>query len=97
MATDSISSIRVDSEGVVWVYPSTAEFPHIYREAMEVHWCPTRRALHSPVPREWSIAQWLEQIQRAALQQGVRLEVTPSTNIIGATRQELGLHPGAAS
>jgi hypothetical protein len=96
MAIDSISSIEVDAEGAVWVYPCSAEFPYIYREAMEVHWCSTRQALHSPVPREWSVAQWLQQIQRAALQHGIELQITASTKLIGTTRQELCLPPQAA-
>ena len=49
---DSIAEIGIDEQERIYVRPSRATFPYIYREAVEIHWEPVRRNLHSPKPRE---------------------------------------------
>jgi hypothetical protein len=70
MGTDSIGEIAIDEVGRLCVRPSTASFPFIWREAMEVHWDPWGQLLYSPKPREWSHARWFRQITAAAGEQG---------------------------
>lgn len=79
MQQDRIAEISVDREGRLCVRPESAQFPHIYREAMEVDWDPAARCLISPTPREWTYARWFQQILAAAGQQGFALVVDDST------------------
>jgi len=75
MPKDSIAEIGIDDQERLYIRPSTATFPLIYREGVEVHWDATRRYLHSPKPREWSYLQWFQHIiDTAAI-----LYLTPST------------------
>jgi hypothetical protein len=62
MTTDAIAEVGIDEHERLFVRPSTATFPLIYREAVEIHWEPTRRYLYSPKPREWSYLQWFQHI-----------------------------------
>ena len=80
MELDTIAELEIDTAGKLHVVPSTRSFPYIYREAMEVHWDPARRSLHSPTPRDWSYSRWLRQILDAARGQGCELQFAPSTN-----------------
>ena len=66
MTTDRIAELAIDDAGRLCVKPTTATFPFIWREAMEVHWDPHGGFLYSPKPREWSYADWLRQILSAA-------------------------------
>jgi hypothetical protein len=79
MQTDTIEAIGIDEQGSLWVKPSAATFPYIYREAMEVHWDPKRQCLYSPRPREWSYGVWFKQITEAAREQGVELRIEQTT------------------
>ena len=54
MRTDSVEAVGIGEAGSLWVKPAAATIPLIYREAMEVHWDPTRLRLYSPKPRKWS-------------------------------------------
>ena len=80
MDIDEIKEISIDSAGRLLIYPSTHSFPYIYREAMEVHWESAVKALHSPVPREWSYPRWFQQISAAAKEQGCTLVLSESTH-----------------
>ncbi|HEX8372402.1 MAG TPA: hypothetical protein VF585_06460 [Chthoniobacterales bacterium] len=82
MTTDSIAEVGIDEQERLYVRPSIATLPYIYREAVEVHWEPIRRHLHSPKPREWSYLQWFKHIVSAAELQAYELRHTPSTTWI---------------
>ena len=82
MERDSIAELEIDTAGNLHVVPSTHVFPHIYREAMEVHWDAARHSLYSPAPREWSYSHWFQQILAAAREQGCELLLTASTKWI---------------
>ena len=73
MDQDLVASVEIANDGSLHVAPATREFPHAYREAMEVTWDAQRRSLQSPPPREWSYGRWLQQIVSVAASQGVRL------------------------
>lgn len=62
MEHDEIIEIGIDSDGRLYLVPSSKEFPYIYREAKEVSWHPERKCLYSPKPKEWSYARWYTQI-----------------------------------
>lgn len=79
MRRDTIAELEIDPVGKLHVVPSTESFEYIYREAMEVHWDPSRGSLYSPKPREWSYPQWFQQIRDAAREQGCELQLSPST------------------
>ena len=83
MRADTIAAVGIDDGGSLWVKPATATFPYIYREAMEVHWDAERLRLYGPKPREWSYVRWFKQIRDAAREQGVQLEVGPTTSWTG--------------
>jgi hypothetical protein len=83
--TDTIEAVGIDEGGSLWVKPSTATFPYIYREAMEVHWNAERYCLYSPKPREWSYTAWFSQIVCAAHYQGVNLKLAQTTLWSGIT------------
>jgi len=83
MDEDSIAAVEIDVECRLHVVPAARSFPHVYREAMEVSWDPSRRSLHSAVPREWSYSRWFQQILAAAAAQGVRLSLAPGTRWVG--------------
>jgi len=79
MERDTIAELEIDAAGKLHVVPSTQAFPHIYREAMEVHWDTARRSLYSPAPREWTYSRWFQQILAAAQEQGCQLRLSSST------------------
>jgi hypothetical protein len=92
MRQDTIAKIEIDADGKLHIVPATSSFPYIYREAMEVHWDAGRRSLYSPKPRDWSYCRWLQQIIAAAREQGVSLNLSPTTewlNIDPAAKAEL--------
>jgi hypothetical protein len=79
MQQDEIAEVGIDERGRLYVRPATSTFPYIWREAMEVHWDVSGAFLHSPVPREWSYADWYRQIVSAAQEQAWELRLTPRT------------------
>ncbi len=80
MQTDAIAEIGIDSERRLCVRPTTAEFPFIFRAAMQVGWESQGSFLYSPTPKEWSHLQWFEQIIAAAkAEYGCHLVITQST------------------
>lgn len=92
MTTDSIAEVGIDDQERLFVRPSTAQLPFIYREAVEVHWDSTRLCLYSPKPREWSYLQWFQHILGAAALQSLQLQLTPSTlwsNIADDLKEEI--------
>ncbi len=92
MERDSIAELEIDAIGKLHVVPSTHVFPHIYREAMGVHWDATRHSLYSPTPQEWSYSRWLQQILAAAREQDCELQLAASTkwlNINPSVKAEL--------
>ena len=82
---DDIAELGIDEQDRLYVVPASERFPMIYREAMEVNWDPSRNALYSPKPREWSYSDWLTQIVSAAHSQGVELKLSASTKWNGIT------------
>ena len=100
MDSDAIAEITIDSAGRLCVTPGSAEFPLIYRAAMEVHWDQKGRFLYSPRPREWSYPQWFHQIVAAARgEYGCALSITPQTrwNNIDANLKEAILAAGTSA
>ena len=92
MTSDRIAKIAIDDARRLRVQPATAEFPQIYREAMEIRWDAADRCLVSPVPREWSYSDWFRQILSAAREQGSALEIDSETrwqNIPLSLRRQL--------
>jgi Integron Cassette Protein Hfx_Cass5 len=93
MEADEIALIEIDGGGRLCVSPKFASYPFIYRAAIEVHWDPHSKCLHSPSPREWSYARWLRQIRDAVKgEYGVALAITSQTqwrNIDEALKSEL--------
>ncbi len=80
MTEDAISEVGIDSEGRLYVRPSSVSFEYIYRAAMEVNWDAKERRLFSPRPREWTYADWFRQIVAAAADEyGIRLKLTIET------------------
>ena len=79
MTIDNVVAIGIDSAGSLWLRPSNASFPLIYREAMQVHWDEKRKCLYSPTPREWPYVMWFKQIVDAAREQGTELQLTGVT------------------
>ncbi|MCX5514208.1 hypothetical protein C3941_24820 [Kaistia algarum] len=79
MRTDTIEAVGIDDRGSLWVKPTTATFPFIYREAMEVRWDADRLRLYGPKPREWPYVAWFKQIRVAAREHGVELKLGPTT------------------
>jgi hypothetical protein len=80
MATDDIAEIRIDATERLCVVPESNSYQYIYRAAMEVQWDNKGQYLYSPKPREWSYAQWFQQIIAAVKQEyGCTLVITPGT------------------
>lgn len=79
MDSDEIKEVSIDSQGRLFVYPGTKTFPYIYREALEVAWDSSAKALHSPIPREWSYSRWFQQIVSASKEQGTALVLSVNT------------------
>ena len=78
---DAIKEIGVDGEGRLYVTPSGATFPMIYREGMGVQWDAKLCCLYGGgKPREWSCARWYQQIIKAASEQGCLLVISPATS-----------------
>ena len=53
MENDVILEIGINSEEQLYIKPSTAKFPYMFREALEVHWNQEGLFLYSPKPRKW--------------------------------------------
>lgn len=75
MDTDAIAEVGIDGEKRLFIRPTKATFPLIYREAVEVHWDPVGRFLYSPCPREWTYLHWFQHMIDTA---GI-LQLTPAT------------------
>lgn len=99
MKVEEIAEVGIDGEGRLYVKPVSYDFSHIYRAAMEVHWSPEGKFLHSPKPREWSYLKWYGQILDAAKSEyGVSLRVTENTRWAGVgddLRNEILQHAAA--
>jgi len=79
MTTDSIAEIGIDEQERLYLRPATATFPYIYREALDVHWEPSRNHLHSPKPREWTYFQWFQHIIDTAALVSFDLHISAAT------------------
>ena len=79
MTIDSIAEVGIDEKRQLFARPSTAKFPYIYREAVDIHWEPKRAYLHATEPRDWSYLQCFQAIVGAAALQGYDLRLVPST------------------
>ena len=76
MEHDEIIEIGIDSDGKLYLVPSSKEFSFIYREAKEVSWNPERKCLYSPKPKEWSYARWYTQMFNAVKEQSCILSIS---------------------
>ena len=54
MTIDTIAEVGIDEKRQLFVRPSTARFPYIYREALDIHWEPKHCYLFATEPRDWS-------------------------------------------
>ena len=79
MTTDFIAEVGIDEKRQLFARPSTATFPYIYREAVDIHWEPKRRYLHATKPRDWSYLECFQHIIGAAALQSCDLRLAPST------------------
>ena len=83
LTAQDISKIGIDGLGRLIVYPKPSagvDYAFIHRAGMEVNWDPQSKCIVTPVPREWSPAQWFAQIFRALKSEyGVRLVVSDDT------------------
>lgn len=80
--SDAIAEIGVDDKGRLYVSPQAKAFPHIYREAMEVHWDSEGKYLCSPAPPRSQLATpiwWFKQILSAAKAQECGLVLETAT------------------
>ena len=92
MKTDTIKEIGIDKEERLYVKPSSASFPMIYREAIEVHWDKNSQCLYGAKPRKWSYSDWYKQIISGASMQGTNLKLYSSTqwvNVPTELQQEI--------
>ena len=97
---DRIEEIGIDEEERLYVKPSNATFPMIYREAMEVHWNSERCCLYGAKPRKWGYLEWFQQIIRAASEQGCQLTVPSNVswvNISSELQQQIMGEPCASN
>jgi len=92
MTKDVIAAIEIDEQGALHVHPATQQFPHAYREAMDVAWNGDKRTLSSPKPRQWSYGRWFQQSLKLASAQGVQLRLDHQTqwrNVPDEIKQEI--------
>lgn len=81
MRREAIAQIAIDTQGRLCVRPESAEFPLIHRAAMQVGWDAAERHLFSPPPKDWTPADWFQQILAAVREEyGVALVVTERTS-----------------
>ena len=76
MESDEIIEIGIDAEERLYVKPSIAKFPMMYREAIEVHWNESGGYLYGAQPRKWSYIDWYKHIVSGASMQGFELRQT---------------------
>ena len=79
MENDSILEIGINDKEGLYIKPSLAKFPYMYREAIEVHWDEKEKYLYGPKPRKWSYLDWYNQIQSGANIQSFNLLITKET------------------
>ena len=81
MDHDAIAEVGIDAQGRLYVSPLSKTFPHIYREAMEVHWDIAGRYLHAPAPprTQKGTIWWFRQILAAAKAEDCELHLGPET------------------
>jgi hypothetical protein len=79
MTTDSIAEIGIDEKRQLFARPSTARFPYIYREALDIHWEPKGDYLYATEPSDWNYLECFQHIIGAAAVQRYDLHLAPST------------------
>lgn len=81
MREGTIDEVGLDAEQRLFVRPSSGDFEHVYRAAMEVYWDRSlRRLSHPRAPRGWTPVQWFQQIVAAVGDEyGVQLRLTNQT------------------
>ncbi|MDO8341648.1 MAG: hypothetical protein Q7T48_00450 [Cellvibrio sp.] len=79
MIHTKIVEVGIDEEERLYIIPASVTFPYIYREAMEVRWCPEKKYLYSPKLREWSYFHWYTQVISAVKKQSHQLQVCKET------------------
>lgn len=88
--------ISIDDAGRLRVTPSENPnkiFRFVYRAALEVDWDEQLKDFFTPIPKEWSYADWFSQIRSAVKSEmGIHLRVVSATvwkNISDDQRQEI--------
>lgn len=84
---DEIEEIGIDDESRLYIKPSSAAFPMIYREAMEVHWNKNTKSLYGGIPRQWSHFDWYKQIIKGASIQGCLLKLSAQTKWVNIPQE----------
>jgi hypothetical protein len=92
----SIEEVSVDPLGCLVVRPrlsTNADLAFIYRAAADISWNPESRSLIAPAPKEWSYADWFDQMRFAVSSEyGQRLTLTADTawaNVPDEVRAEI--------
>jgi len=77
----TIDEVGLDAEQRLFVRPTSGDFEHVYRAAMEVYWDrSSRRLSHPQPPRGWTPVQWFQQIVAAVADEyGLQLRLTHQT------------------
>jgi hypothetical protein len=85
LKTETIVEVGMDDERRVFVRPAVGDFEQVYRAAMEVYWDrSTSRLSHPRPPKDWTPAQWFQQIVAAVADEyGVHLKLTNGTIWVG--------------
>ena len=76
---DTIEEVGIDSENRLYIKPSSAKFPMMYREAIEVKWDNNTNRLFGAIPRKWSHLDWYKNIIKGATIQGCELNISTQT------------------
>ena len=90
-----ITLIAISEQGHLLVKPMGTRkdreslFPYIYRMATGAFWNSEEEAFSSPVPKEWSYYQWLENIAQCAMSElGIELFLTENTEWVSVPEDE---------
>jgi hypothetical protein len=87
-----IKQIEIDATGRLLVFPELVDpgyYQYVYRAAAEVYW-DDAGFFFSPVPREWSYCQWMEQIRFAVRDElGIDLIASNATKFVAASESDL--------
>jgi uncharacterized protein YllA (UPF0747 family) len=93
MKNEAIAEIGIDAERQLYVRPTAATFPHIYRAGVQIHWDDKRAALITPAPQNVSYSDWFARLILAVFDEYDTLLVlkpeTVFTDIPNAVRDDI--------